>query len=94
MQTEAATAANIWNEWVPETALADVLSGADVVADIGQVNGLWKTMLEREVRAGRLAKWRGKWHPVAGAPFGIGPDKTCYGTPALRDHFAAMRGPA
>lgn len=85
------TNANIWTEWFPESVLADVLSGARVVANIGQVNGVWKATLEREVRAGRLAKWRGKWHPVAGAPWGIGPDKTCYGAPAIRDHFAGMR---
>jgi len=92
MQTEAAnTSANIWTDWVPEDALAAVLAGEDVVANIGQVTGLWKQMLEREVRAGRLTKWRGKWFPHAGAPFGLGPDKTCYGTPALRDFFADMR---
>jgi len=82
---------NIWTGWVPEDALAAVLAGEDVVANIGQVHGLWKQMLEREVRAGRLAKWRGKWFPQAGAPFGLGPDKTCYGTPELRDYCAAMR---
>lgn len=79
---------NIWQDWFPESALADVLSGADVVANIGQVKGAWKRQLEKEVRAGRLAKWRGKWFPVAGASFGIGPDKTCYGRPELRDYFA------
>lgn len=82
------TSANIWDEWVPETALADLLAGRDVVPDIGQVKGLWKRMLKAEVRAGRLVTWRGKWFPVAGASRGIGPDKTCYGTPEARDVFA------
>jgi hypothetical protein len=92
MQTEAAnTSANIWTEWVPEDVLAAVLAGEKVIANIGQVHGLWQRMLEREVRAGRLTKWRGKWFPQAGAPYGLGPDKTCYGTPALRDYFAAMK---
>lgn len=82
------TNANIWSEWVPESVLAEVLAGERVVPNIGQVRGLWKQMLEREVRAGRLAKWKGKWHPVAGAPWGMGSDKDCYGTPELRDLFA------
>ncbi len=85
------TNANIWQEWFPETALADVLAGNDVVPDIGQVKGAWKRALEREVRAGRLAKWRGKWFPTAGAPWGIGLDKTCYGTPELRDYFVEAK---
>lgn len=85
---------NIWDEWVPEGALADVLAGREVVANIGQVKGLWKRMLEKEVRAGRLVKWRGKWFPVAGSPEGLGPDKTCYGTPEVSDYFASMKAAA
>lgn len=85
------TSANIWDEWFPEGALADVLSGRDVVADIGQVKGVWRNALKKEVRAGRLATWRGKWFPLAGAPGGLGPDKTCYGTPEMRDYFASMK---
>lgn len=84
------TSANIWQDWFPERALADVLAGEDVVADIGQVKGAWKAALEKEVRAGRLAKWKGCWFPTAGAPGGIGPLKTCYGTPELAAHFAAQ----
>lgn len=76
---------NIWQDWFPESALADVLAGLDVIADIGQVKGVFKKALEKEVRAGRLTKWRGKWFPLAGAAFGLGPDKTCYGTTAERD---------
>lgn len=85
------TSANVWEEWFPESALADVLSGRDVVADIGQVKGAWKRRLEKEVRAGRLRKWKGHWFPTPGAHFGLGPLKTCYGTPELADTFAALR---
>lgn len=85
------TNANIWTEWFPESALADVLAGRRVVANIGQVKGAWKRQLQHEVRAGRLVTWKGKWYPLAGAPTGIGPLKTCYGTPEVRDGFAEMR---
>ncbi len=82
-------ATELWTDWFPESVLADVLAGRDVIPNIGQVRGAFKAALEREVKAGRLAKWKGKWHPVAGAPFGLGPDKTCYGTPAIAAAFAA-----
>lgn len=85
------TNSNIWSEWFPEEALREVLAGRDVIPNIGQVKGVWKRQLEKEVKAGRLAKWKGKWYPVAGASWGLGPDKTCYGTPELRDHFSAFR---
>ena len=78
------TSQNIWDVWFPEDILADVLAGAEVVADIGQVKGVWKKALDREVKAGRLTKWRGHWFPVAGAPWGMGPLKTCYGTPEAK----------
>lgn len=76
---------------VSEAKFAMVLAG-EVVVDIGQVNGLWKQMLDREVRVGRLTKWRGHWHPVAGASWGIGPLKTCYGTPATAEALRATEG--
>ena len=72
--------ANLETEF-PESMLADVLAGRDVVPDIGQVKGAWGSALKREVKAGRLITWKGYWYPVAGAPRGIGPLKTCYGTP-------------
>jgi len=81
------TSANIWDVWFPEEALADVLAGRDVVPNIGQVKGAWKAALEHEVRAGRLTKWRGHWYPVAGAPWGLGPLKTCYGRPEIAAQF-------
>jgi hypothetical protein len=55
------------------------LAETRVVVNIGQIDKPTKSALEREVRAGRLAKWRGYWFPVAGADYGIGPLKTCYG---------------
>lgn len=82
---------NIWEEWFPESALADVLAGRDVVPNIGQVKGAWKAALEKEVRAGRLTKWKGHWYPVAGAPWGMGPLKTCYGLPEIAEHFASIK---
>jgi hypothetical protein len=85
MTATAQTSANIWTEWFPEEALRDVLSGDDVIADIGQVKGVWKKTLDREIKAGRIVKWRGYWFPIAGAQFGIGPLKTCYGTAEARD---------
>jgi len=84
MATTEITNANIWIDWFPECALADVLSGEDVVADIGQVKGAWKRALEHEVSAGRLVKWKGAWFPVAGSSFGLAPFKTCYGTPEAK----------
>jgi hypothetical protein len=84
------TDANLWNEWFPEAALADLLAGRDIEPDIGQVRGAWKAALEREVRAGRLVKWKGHWYPVAGASFGLGPLKTCYGTAEARDAVLSM----
>lgn len=86
------TNANIWEEWFPETALRDVLAGDDVVANIGQVKGAWKRQLEKEVRAGRLVKWKGYWFPIAGASHGIGPLKTCYGTAEARDTVQMTEG--
>ncbi|HEX5321470.1 MAG TPA: hypothetical protein VFW46_20090 [Stellaceae bacterium] len=81
---------NLWDEWYPESRLAALLAGEKVEANIGQVRGAWKRALEKEVRAGRLAKWRGFWFPTAGAPHGIGPLKTCYGKPELKTYFAEM----
>lgn len=62
----------------------------EVIANIGQITATEKRLLDKAVKRGEIAKWRGKWHPVAGAPFGIGPDKTCYGPKALRDQYAGF----
>lgn len=84
------TNTNIWTEWFPESALRDVLAGDDVIPNIGQVKGVWRKALEHEVRAGRLVTWKGKWFPIAGAQFGVGPNKTCYGTPEAREAVLAL----
>lgn len=72
-------------------ALTDVLAGREVIPNIGQVKGAWKKALDKEVKAGRLVTWKGHWFPLAGASFGIGPLKTCYGTPEARDALPCVR---
>ena len=61
-------------DWIVPAALA-----GDVIVNIGQIDKPTARQLDRLVRAGTLIKWRGKWFPVAGAPWGLGPDKTCWG---------------
>lgn len=60
--------------WIIPAALS-----GEVIVNIGQIAPETERALNERVRSGELTKWRGKWHPVAGASFGIGPDKTCYG---------------
>jgi hypothetical protein len=60
--------------WIVPAALA-----GDVIVDIGQVEKATRRALEKLVRAGTLLQWRGKWYPLAGASWGLGPDKTCWG---------------
>lgn len=55
----------------------------DVVCNIGQVGKADARALDKLVRSGSLTKWRGYWFPVSGAPFGIGPLKTCYALPEI-----------
>lgn len=55
------------------------------ISDIGQLTRLDRKALDAAVRSGTLAKWRGVWYPQAGASFGLGPLKTCYGTQLSRD---------
>jgi hypothetical protein len=62
----------------------DALSGA-VVCNIGQVTQADKRALDKMVKAGTLVKWRGHWFPVAGASWGLGPLKTCWGLPTVFD---------
>lgn len=63
----------------------------EVVVAIGQVGPLSRKALDQAVRAGKLAKWRGRWFPHAGAPVGIGPLKTCWSTPEVAAYFADMK---
>lgn len=64
---------------------------AAVIPDIGQISHVDKLALGRAVRAGTLAKWRGYWFPHAGAPVGLGPLKTCYGSPEAAAYFADFK---
>lgn len=61
-----------------------------VVAVIGQVDDASRRKLDAAARNGEIAKWRGYWYPVAGAPFGIGPLKTCYGPVGSPDRWAGF----
>lgn len=58
----------------------EALAG-EVIVNIGQVDAETQRALDKLVRAGTLAKWRGHWYPTAGANFGIGPLKSCWGLP-------------
>jgi len=55
-----------------------------VVCDIGQLGQAARRALDNAARRGEIAKWRGHWAPIAGAPFGIGPLKTCFGPREVR----------
>jgi len=52
---------------------------ARVVVNTGQLTKDDRRTLDAAVRRGEIARWRGYWYPVAGAAFGLGPLKTCYG---------------
>ncbi len=51
-----------------------------VVCNIGQVDPAGKRKLDAAAKKGELVKWRGYWWPLSGAPWGIGPLKTCWHT--------------
>lgn len=61
-------------QWIIDEALS-----GEVVCNIGQVDKPTARALDKMWRAGTLLKWRGKWYPIAGASWGLGPDKTCWG---------------
>ena len=65
----------------PQDRIVPAALAGDVIVNIGQIAPDTEKQLNKLVRAGALAKWRGKWYPVAGASFGLGPDKTCWGLP-------------
>ena len=68
------------------TALSEITKGG-VVVNIGQIDHRTERALNKLVKSGTLAKWRGKWFPVRGASFGIGPDKTCWALPSIKDQI-------
>ena len=65
-------------------ALQDARSALEPYAVTPAAQSDARRELDREVRAGRLDRWRGYWAPVAGASMGLGPLKTCWGLPSVR----------
>lgn len=51
----------------------------EIICNIGQVSAADKRLLDKATKRGDIAKWRGCWFPVPGAPFGLGPLKSCWG---------------
>lgn len=66
---------------------AAALAG-QVIVNIGQLPATDKRLLDAAVRRGKLVRWRGHWAPVAGAWYGIGPLKTCYGLPEVKERVS------
>lgn len=66
----------------------EIIGRGDVLVNIGQVDAALQKSLDLSVKTGLIVKWRGYWHPVPGAHFGIGPLKSCYGLPEVAEHFA------
>lgn len=67
-----------------------IIEGGGTIANIGQLDAATRRELDRMVRRGVLAKWRGHWFPIEGAPYGMGPLKTCYGPVEARDYWATF----
>lgn len=63
----------------PQDWMIPAVLGGEVLVQISQIAPETVKQLDKMVKAGTLIKWRGKWYPLAGASFGIGPDKTCWG---------------
>lgn len=72
--------------------IISTLAAGEVVPNIGQIDKPTQKQLDKMVKAGDIAKWRGKWFPVAGSPYGIGPDKTCYGSLEAALYFGEFKG--
>lgn len=62
----------------------------EVIPCIGQVSATEKRALDKAARRGEIDKWRGYWFPVAGAPFGVGPLKTCYGPVGSQERWSGF----
>lgn len=69
----------------PDQDLIDEALSGQIICNIGQVGHAAARLLDKLVKAGELVKWRGYWYPQAGANFGIGPLKSCWGLPAYLD---------
>ena len=57
----------------------------NVICNIGQLTKLEVCQLNAAAVDGTISKWRGYWHPVPGASFGIGNLKTCWGPVGAKD---------
>lgn len=66
----------------PKQEIINEALAGTVICNIGQVDKETQRALDKLVRAGTLAKWRGYWYPTPGANWGIGPLKSCWGLPA------------
>jgi hypothetical protein len=66
-----------------KSRIYEMLKVGEVICNIGQVTNEDRRLLDRLVKQGIAAKWRGYWFPVAGASHGIGPLKTCWGLKAV-----------
>lgn len=64
-----------------------MLNEQGAIVNIGQVGPTLKKALEKAVREGRLAKYRGHWDSMRAA-FGIGPLKTIYALPEFAAYVA------
>lgn len=63
----------------------EALLAGKVIVNIGQINDADKRKLDGLAKKGKLDKWRGFWHPVPGASWGMGQPKTCWALPGIRD---------
>lgn len=57
----------------------------EVICEVGQINKETARALDKLVKGGHLKKWRGRWYPIAGCQFGIGPLKTCWALPSTKE---------
>lgn len=81
MQTQAAE--------LTACQLDEMIAERGGVPNIGQITPTVQRHLERRVRRGELAKYRGYWTTLTPA-YGFGPLKTIYAVPAFAAHVAEM----
>lgn len=59
----------------------------EVICNIGQLSMVERYQLDRAAKRGEIEKWRGHWYPEPGAPYGIGPLKSCWGPLGAQAHI-------
>lgn len=62
-----------------------------VICNIGQITKKDLSALRRAAKAGTIEQWRGYWHPIPGAPIGLGPLKTCFGPVGSKAYFGGLK---